>query len=469
MPARGDMNENFTYKISRFGVSAETEVLMQHSELVREHGALILRVDGEADRTLKTTHVASAIAEESTLNEIRANQITRITAGGAALDLLPFTLRVPGDPDDFDETLWSKTLADEHTYENWVVQPGRCRVAYVNDDRWCPWPTDDGPRMLPEDWPTVRLSSTWARLTFTETASMTSGLDEITLGLVTPGVVAACRDPDSGSLKVATWKRTGEPSDDAQIVVEWLLDWVPGFYTRSDGFKALMTQLYVEAELHDRSGDELSGGALAAGWKTGLGFGDTDTSEWTLELAMPGNAGSIALDVIAESNERLSAIITAAHQPDSPEGRARHAALEQWNRNQADQAGDSDEEVEDDADDEDEYEEDGDGDGDDDGHRGDEYERSILSLLVSAVADGLSLDRTAESLGISRRAVAAAAERLEKRGLIAFTRASSIIWLPNRRVSWLRAHSKLTPDVEDEIRRLSSLLEEQGTQADKQE
>jgi biotin operon repressor len=463
------MNENFTYKISRFGVSAETEMLIQHAELVREHGALVLRVAGEADRTLTSTDIASAIAEESTLSEVRANQITRITAAGAALNLLPFTLSVPGDPDDFNQTLWSKTLADEHTYENWVVQPGRCRVAYVNDDRWCPWPTTDGSRMLPEDWPTVRLSSTWARLTFTETASMTSGLDEITLGLVTPGVVAACGNPDSGSLKVSTWKRTGEPSDDAQIVVEWLLDWVPGFYTRNDGFKALMTQLYVEAELHGRSGDELSGGALAAGWETWLGFGDTDTSEWTLELAMPGSAGSAALNVIAERNERLSAIVSAAREPDSPEGRGRHAALEQWSRNQSDEAGESDKEVENDADDEDEYEEDGDDDGDDDGHRGDEYERNILSLLLSAVADGLSLDRTAESLGISRRAVAAASERLEKRGLVVFTRASSIIWLTERRLSWLREHAKWTPDVEDEIQQLSSLLKEQGTQADKQE
>jgi biotin operon repressor len=463
------MNENFTYKISRFGVSAETETLMQQAELVREHGALILRVDGEADRTLKTTNVASAIAEEASLSEIRANQITRITASGAALNLLPFTLSVPGDPDDFDETLWSKTLADEHTFENWVVQPGRCRVAYVNDDRWCPWPTADGPRMLPEDWPTVHLSSTWARLTFTETASMTSGLDEITLGLVTPGVVAACGNPDSGCLKVATWKRTGERSGDAQIVVDWLLDWVPGFYTRNDGFEALMTQLYVEAELHGRSGDELSGGVLAAGWETGLGFGDTDTSVWTLELAVPGNAGWITLDLLAERNERLSAIVTAAREPDSPEGRARQAALEQRNRNQAEEAGDLDEEVDDDADDEDEYAEYEEEESDGDEHRGAEYERNILSLLLSAVADGLSLDRTAESLGISRRAVAAAAGRLEKRGLVVFTRASSIIWLPERRVSWLRAHAKWTPDVEDEIRRLSSLLGEQGTRADKQE
>lgn len=463
------MNENFTYRISRFGVSAETEMLMQHAELVHEHGALILRVDGEADRTLKTTNVASAIAEDATLSEIRANQITRITAGGAALNLLPFALSVPGDPDDFDETLWSKTLADEHTYENWLVQPGRCRVAFVNDDRWCPWPTTDGPRMLPEDWPTVRLSSTWARLTFTETASMTSGLDEITLGLVTPGVVAACGNPDSGSLKVATWKRTGEPSDDTQIVVEWLLDWLPGFYTRNDGFKALMTQLYVEADLHGRSGDKLSGGALAAGWEIGLGFGDTDTSEWTLELAMPGSAGSAALDVIAERNERLSAIVTAAREPDSPEARARQAALEQLNLNQADQAGDSDWEVDDDADGEDECEEDGNEDSDDDGHRGDEYEDSILRLLLSAAADGLSLDGTAETLCISRKAVVAASERLEKRGLLVLTRPSSIIWLPERRVSWLQAHAKLTPDVEYEIQQLSSLLEKQRAQADKQQ
>jgi biotin operon repressor len=464
------MDEPFTFTISRFGVSADTEMLMQHAELVRADGALILRVDGEADRTLRTTDVASAIAEESTLSEIRANQITRITAAGAALNLLPLTLCVPGDPDDFDETLWSKTLANEHTYQNWVVQPGRCRVAYVNDDRWCPWPTTDGPRMLPEDWPTVRLFSTWARLTFTETASMTSGLDEITLGLVTPGVVAACRDPDSGSLKVATWKRTGEPTDDAQIVVEWLLDWVPGFYTRSDGFKALMTQLYVEAELHGRSGDELSGGALAAGWKTGLGFGDTDTSEWTLELATPGNAGSIALDLIADMNERLSAIVTAARDPASPEGRARQAVLEQWHRNQADRAGDSDDEVDDDAYDEDEYEEDEyEEDGNDDEHLGEEYEHNVLCLLRDAEADGLTLDRTAESLSISRKAVAAASARLESRGLIVFTQASSIIWLPERRLSWLRSHAKLTPEVGSEIQQLSSLLEGQRAPADKHE
>ena len=203
--------------------------------------------------------------------------------------------------------------------------------------------------------------------------------------------------------------------------------------------------------------------------ENGLGFGDTDTSEWTLELAMPGSAGSAALNVMAERNERLSAIVTAAREPDSPEGRARQAALEQWSRNQADQAGESDEEVEDDADDEDEYQEDGDEDGDDDGHRGDEYEGTILRMLLSATADALSLDRTAESLGISRRAVAAASERLENRGVIVFTRASSIIWLPERRLSWLREHAKWTPDVEDEIQQLSSLLKEQGTQADKQE
>ena len=86
------MNEHFTYTISRFGVSAETETLLQHAELVREHGALVLRVAGEADRKLTTKDVSVAIAEDPTLSEIRANQITRITAGGAALNLLPLSL-----------------------------------------------------------------------------------------------------------------------------------------------------------------------------------------------------------------------------------------------------------------------------------------------------------------------------------------------------------------------------------------
>jgi hypothetical protein len=53
-------------------------------------------------------------------------------------------LQVPGDIDDYDESLWSKPLADKHLEQVWEIQTGVYRVLYVNGDRWCPWPTAAG-------------------------------------------------------------------------------------------------------------------------------------------------------------------------------------------------------------------------------------------------------------------------------------------------------------------------------------
>jgi hypothetical protein len=346
------MGSDFIYTVSRFGVSAETETLLEHAELVREAGTLVVRIDGLPDRKLSTEDIPTAFAEERILSEIPANQITRIKAVGVALDLLPFLLTAPGDPDDFDERLWSKALANEHTSEEWVVQPGRCRVAYINDARWCPWPTEDGPRMLPENWPTLALSPMWARITFSELASMTSGVDEFTLGLVTPGVAAACSNPDSGTLKAKLWQRTGTSADDARILVEWLLDWIPKIYfVATEDAKAFLTQLFVSVACNGRGGQSVSGSELVAGWGISLGVGDTDTSEWTLELSAPGVAYSRALDLISERSDRLAAIVTAGREPDSVESKARTKALEELQQNQSardDRWGDDDEEDEED-------------------------------------------------------------------------------------------------------------------------
>ena len=325
------MSEDFVYTVSRYGVSNDDEELVERAELVREHVQLILRIAGQADRTLTTTDVSVAIAEEPVLNEVRANQVTRIKAQGAALDLLPFGLTVPGNPDDFDEALWSPTLADMHTQQEWVVQPGRYRVAYVNDFRWCPWPTVDGPRMLPEQWPMVGLNPTWTRLTFSELGGMTSGLDDITLGLVTQRVVAACHNADSSSLRVAVWQRSGDATEDAQIIVDWLLDWIPrSFGMVDDGLNGLLAQLFVEATWNGRNREHLEGGWLCAGSKTRPPFGDADTSHWCLDVSLPHGATSLAFDLIAARGGRFSTIVEAARMPNSAAGLARGAALVEW-------------------------------------------------------------------------------------------------------------------------------------------
>ncbi|MFM8856711.1 MAG: hypothetical protein ACKOI2_05815, partial [Actinomycetota bacterium] len=71
---------NFTYVIERFDVSGEEEALVERAELVRDGDALVCLVQGREERTLEATDVPSAIAGEPVLSEIRANQITRVTA-----------------------------------------------------------------------------------------------------------------------------------------------------------------------------------------------------------------------------------------------------------------------------------------------------------------------------------------------------------------------------------------------------
>lgn len=136
---------DFTYVIERFDVSGEEEELIERAELVCEGDALVCLVQGRDERTLEATDVPSAIAGEPMLSEIRANQITRVTASDDVYDELPFLLQVAGDPDDFDATLWSAEMMEEHTALD-DLDRNMFRVAYVNGLRWFAYPTIDGDR-----------------------------------------------------------------------------------------------------------------------------------------------------------------------------------------------------------------------------------------------------------------------------------------------------------------------------------
>ena len=347
------MDADFTYVIERFDVNGDKESLIEHAELIRMNGTLMYSVGGEY-RVLDARDVPSAIAGEPVLNEIRANQITRITAEGPGYDELPFVLRVPGNPDDFDETRWSKTLADEHTSENWVVQPGRFRVAYVNDFRWCPFPTPDGPRMLPEAWPTAYLSPTWGHLTFSENGGMVSGQDELFIGLATERVVAACYYPDctidASEHDVTLWRRGSTAADDAKVIVDWLIDWMPATWF---GEEEMFVQLFVEAAVNGYNASPVSGSRLSAGLPTAPFIGGNDTSEWNLDLDLPDPAVSIALDLIADRSPLMAEIVTAARDPRSPEAQKRRAALQDYDAEDEDEQGEWDDEDEDEDGDED--------------------------------------------------------------------------------------------------------------------
>ena len=329
------MSIESVYEIRRYDVRTEEEVLIESAQVVSENGGLRCRVDDRPEIVYCDSDVVAVITADPVLNEIRANQVTRITGEPAVLQELPFVLRVPGHRDDFDEALWSKAMSDEHVFQDWVVQTGLYRVLYVNGERWCAWPTPEGERLLPEDWPLVRLTPRWGSLIFCENGSMTSGEDETAIGLATPDAVACATlmDPLSWGEEtdVVLWRRGNNAMDDARMFVEWLLDGglVPHYFPGDPLLQGMLAQLFVEASMNDFNGAGVPGSRLVAG-EAQLGFGDLDSSEWTLGLDLAPEVVDAVLDVLAERSPRIGDIVTAARDPASPAGVARRTALEKW-------------------------------------------------------------------------------------------------------------------------------------------
>lgn len=87
-------------------------------------------------------------------------------------------------------------------------------------------------------------------------------------------------------------------------------------------------------------------------------------------------------------------------------------------------------------------------------------QRRILDALRAADEDGLSVVRLASLLGITERAVEASIERLEHRGLVVLTTFASIVWLPSRRLTWLRTRANATPATKKETARLIQNMED---------
>lgn len=85
-------------------------------------------------------------------------------------------------------------------------------------------------------------------------------------------------------------------------------------------------------------------------------------------------------------------------------------------------------------------------------------QRGILELLRTEPADGLSIEKLSKSLGITPEAARAATRGLWDRGMVVCT---SVVWLPERRLSWLEKQGSAATTSVEEIAKLSALLEEQ--------
>jgi hypothetical protein len=318
------------YEICRYDVSATEETLVYRVRLCNDNGTLKLIDGNDIETSCGTDDVLALIGADPRLREIKPNQITRITASPDVVGQLPFVLQIPGDIDDYDESLWSEPLIDKYLDQEWEIQIGLYRVLYVNGQRWCPWPTAGGNRPLPEDWPTVRLGPEWVRLNFTEWGSMTSGTATFSIGLATSAAVVTVQQRDELEAPDVELARRGDnAADDAAQVMHWLFD--EGLLSDpGDPTYELIAQLFVEAICADRNGVSVQGSRSAAGSTTEFSFGETDSAEWMLALDMPSEMIEVALDTLAARSPRMREIVTAAVDPSSPLGRARAAALDAW-------------------------------------------------------------------------------------------------------------------------------------------
>ena len=322
----------FIYVIERFDVSGEEEELIERAELVRDGDALVCLVQGREERTLEATDVPSAIAGEPVLSEIRANQITRITADDLLYEELPFLLQVPGDPDDFDATLWSEEMREEHTTIG-DLDRNMFRVAYVNGLRWFAFPTiDGGSRMLldsefPPGVPDVR---DWATLTIAEEALGQE--DSFQIGLMTQLAVVATHTRRTESMiadprPVVFRRRAADPAGQAAMTVEWLLDWVPQqLGVESEAHRQMLVQLLVEVAVRRNMKEEIPASYLAAGHRDQPD--NAGNAIWSLYLHLPAEARAHVADIVAQRGPAMAEIVTAATNPESPEGRSRRSAVE---------------------------------------------------------------------------------------------------------------------------------------------
>lgn len=323
--------KDFTYVIERFDVSGEEEELIERAELVRNGDALVCLVQGRDARVLEATDVPSAIAGEPVLSEIRANQITRITADDLIYEELLFILRVPGNPDDFDATLWSAEMMEEHTTID-DLDRKMFRVAYVNGLRWFAYPTiDGGSRMLLESElsPVVPDVRDWATLTIEEDDPFQE--DSFQIGLATELAVVATHTRTESWIAdpqpMVLCRRAADPAGQAAMTVDWLLDWVPQqLGLECEAHRQMLAQLLVEVATRRNMKKEIPVSYLAAGHRAQPD--NAGNAIWILDLHLPAEALAHVADIVAQRGPAMAEIVTAATNPESPEGRSRRSAVE---------------------------------------------------------------------------------------------------------------------------------------------
>lgn len=335
------MGLEVVYDIARYAINTDTEALVERAQIVSDEGVLRWRdVDG-AETPCVEDNVPAVIAAHSSLNEIRPDQITRITAVPAVLGELPFVLRPTGEWEDFEEAAWSEA-ARAHIDEDWRDNRpwDPYRVLYVNEVRWCTRHTSLDDRLLPDNLE-GSLNPKWGELSLYESGTMASGESSSTLGALTPAAAIDTASLDGDLAEeyadytiLGLHRRDGSVDADARILADWLLGSpVPWYFYKDGNFvdPILFVQLFAEAATSDGS-TSLECEELAAAAGHDLSYRDSGsgipTAYFSLQLGVGREVIDAALDLIADREPEYRDIVTAARDPESPAAKARDARME---------------------------------------------------------------------------------------------------------------------------------------------
>lgn len=288
------MVDKIVFDIARFTEDGTT--LTDRVQLLRRDGELIRRRDADGEEMISQTDAALVIRADPRLSEIRLGQNIRITADTDLLSELPFVLT---------------TMEHDDTYpDEWTLT--------VNDEMWAPFRGDDGDEyLLPTDGSSVRLSTTWARLTFSETASMVSGEDGSSIGVAASRLVVGVTDLDPGvgspDWPVSVRRRGSSPRDDAQMFVSWLTG--NGLVNFLGIPPHIPVRLFVEATLNTpEATDSWWGNDLSEAFGDGDHAWFSESQLWTLSLDLTAELESAVLEAISDVMPEMRSVITSARE-----------------------------------------------------------------------------------------------------------------------------------------------------------
>ncbi|WP_044506678.1 hypothetical protein [Gordonia sp. KTR9] len=288
------------YEIVRRKSDIENGQEHEHVRLSRSADRLTRCVDGESDAQIpEGTTPLAAIQQDERLGVVHEAELSSISVAPDLAPRMPLFLRVRVTGDQLPDR------------DDWDVT--------INDVPHAPFrTTSDTLRLLPVDSDLdIEFSTTWASISFCETGSMTSGLDTVTLGLISDSVaVSSTRlDPLVGApeMPVQLWDLTDDSTP--KIVSDWIT--ANGLIDYLTTPSTMLVRLFAESAGADkRTEPTVRWGDFLAGEHADDGeIGCGPSARWELRLDLPPEIVQATLDRLSAEEREYAVIIQGVDDP----------------------------------------------------------------------------------------------------------------------------------------------------------